>query len=406
MISVLHFSTADNDGGSGRSAYRIHQGLRRLGHRSAMLVGTKVTEDPDVDTVHGGGWRRIADRIAEEASRPMGLQYQWYPSQRRILRHPWLRRADVIQLYNTHGGWFSHRLLPALSRRAPIVWRLSDMWAVTGHCAYSGGCERWRTGCGACPDLGSYPPLARDTTAWLWRVKQRAYASARLTIVAPSSWTERIARESPLFAGRDVHRIPNGLNLSVFRPIERGVACEVLGVDPRPKTILFIAQVAGNNPRKGTQHLEAALQRLSPEYRLLIAGRDGAWWRGRVPQAVATLGPLSDDRLLAAVYAASDVVVIPSSVENMPNTAIEAMACGRPVVGFDAGGMRDAVSHGETGLLVPTGDVDGLAASVEKVLGDEGLRARLGAAGRARAEAEFDAAVEVRRFVELYASLR
>src|SRR4051794_6328025 len=135
-----------------------------------MLVGTKASDDPDVDTVHGGGARRLADRVADEAGARLGLQYLWYPSMARVLRHPWLRDADVVQLYNTHGGYFSHRLLPTLAARAPVVWRLSDMWALTGHCAYAGPCERWREGCGACPDLAAYPPLPRDTTALLWRI--------------------------------------------------------------------------------------------------------------------------------------------------------------------------------------------------------------------------------------------
>jgi glycosyltransferase involved in cell wall biosynthesis len=280
------------------------------------------------------------------------------------------------------------------------------MWAVTGHCAYAGDCERWRTGCGACPDLDAYPPIARDTTASLWRVKQRAYARSRLTVVAPSSWTERIARESPLLANVAVYRIPNGLDLSIFRPIEREAAREVLGLDPALKSILFVAHGASDNPRKGTHHLEAALNRLPATLQLIVVGHQGERWRGRVPQRVAALGMLRDDRILAAAYAASDVVVVPSTVENMPNSAIEAMACGRPVVGFDAGGMRDAVRPGETGLLVPVGDEAGLAAAIETILGEDHRRTRYGAAARRVAEAEFDAALQARRFAALYESLQ
>lgn len=406
-LSVVHFSTADNEGGSGRSAYRIHDGLRRLGHKSHMLVGTKFTNDADVDTVHGGGLGRLTDRVAEEATRRLGLQYLYYPSSRRLLGHPWVVKADIVQLYNTHGGYFSHRLLPALAGRAPVVWRLSDMWSITGHCAYSGACENWRTGCSPCPDLASYPPLPVDVAGMLWRLKKRLYRNSRLTIVAPSSWAERIARESPLFEGCSVHRIPNGLDQMVFRPIEREAACAVLGIDPSRRTILFSAHVVDDNPRKGTGQLIEALNRLGArdDVQILLAGIGGENWRGKVPQHVVPLGFLRDDRLIAAANAAAHVVVAPSVAENLPNSILEAMSCGKPVVAFDAGGIRDAVQSDETGILVPASDVSALAEAVGRLIDDDNTLARMGAAALAVARRDYDGQVQARRFESLYLSL-
>lgn len=406
-LAIVHISTADNEGGSGRSAYRIHDGLRRLGHRSHMLVGTRTTEDPDVDTVHGGGLGRLKDRMAEEATARIGWQYWGYPSSRRVLSHPWMREADIVQLYNTHGGYFSHRLLPKLSAIAPVVWRLSDMWPMTGHCAYPADCERWLTGCGACLDLGAYPPLPRDTAAMLWKEKRRVYARTRLTIVAPSSWTEHMARQSPLFSGCAVHRIPNGLDLDVFRPIDRLAAAAVLGIDPRRKSILFSANVVDDNPRKGSGLLMEALRRLGPrdDVQVLLAGIGGERWTGKVPLPVVPLGYLRDDRLVAAANALADVVVVPSTVENLPNTILEAMACGKPVVAFDAGGIRDAVIPGETGLLTPCGDVDALATAIGTLLDDDQMRQHLAAGALTRARMEYDARVQASRFEALYREL-
>ncbi|HEV2761363.1 MAG TPA: hypothetical protein VGV38_00110 [Pyrinomonadaceae bacterium] len=134
-MNVLHISTTDNLGGSGRSAYRVHTGLRRLGVRSRMLVGTKATDDPEVDLIAG---RRLGklDEAFNRLTGRLSWQYLFYPSSLALLRHPWLRAADVVQLYNTHGGYFSHTVLPLVSRRRAVVWRLSDMWPMTGHCAY------------------------------------------------------------------------------------------------------------------------------------------------------------------------------------------------------------------------------------------------------------------------------
>ena len=406
-LSVVHISTADREGGSARSAYRIHDGLRRRGHRSRMLVGYKVTDDPDVDTVSGGGVTKRLDRLADAVTARLGLQYQWMPSGYRLLRHDWLRAPSVIQLYNTHGGYISHRLLPRLARRAPVVWRLSDMWPVTGHCAYSGPCERWKAGCGRCPDLATYPAVGRDATGYLWRQKRRLYRTARLTVVAPSSWIEGIARAAPVFEGASVHRIPNGLDQAVFRPLDRGAARAVLGIDDDRTAVLFSAHVADANPRKGTDLLEAALCRLGPraDMVLLVAGVGAEKWVGRVPQTVIPLGYLRDDRLLAAANSAADFIVVPSSVENLPNSVIEAFACARPAVAFDAGGIGDAVRDGETGLLVPAGDSAGLAAALARMLDDAAPREAMGRRALDLARREYSAEVQAARFEALYLSL-
>ncbi len=403
----MHFSTADIEGGSARSAYRIHDGLRRLGHRSRMLVGVKRSGDADVASVTAGPWGRRLDAVCDRVTRRLGLQYQLVPSSMRVRRHPWLASADVVQLYNLHGGWFNPRLLPVLSKQAPLVWRLSDMWPVTGHCAYSGACERWRNGCGRCPDLATYPAVGADLTAFLWRIKQRTYRRCRLTVVAPSSWTETIARQSPLFTGCAVHRIPNGLDRSVFRPLGRAAARELLGVDAGCTAMLFSSQVAWDNPRKGTHLLLEALRALGdhPGLCLLVAGEGADRWRGEVPQQVVALGNLADDRLIAAANAAADLVVVPSATDNLPNTVVEAMACARPAVAFDTGGLRDAVRDGETGLLVPAADTGAFAMALRTLIEAPALRERFGAAALELAEREFCSEVQARRFETLYADI-
>jgi glycosyltransferase involved in cell wall biosynthesis len=372
-----------------------------------MLVKYKVLDDADVDTVSGGGLLKRADDIADRVTWRLGLQYQAVPSALRVLRHPWLQKPDIIQLYNTHGGYFAPWILPALARRAPLVWRLSDMWPMTGHCAYSASCNRWMTGCGACPDLATYPAIGLDTTAYLWRQKRRIYERMKLTVVAPSSWIEGIARQSPLLAHADIHRIPNGLDLNAFHPSDRGAARRHFGVPHDRTAILFAPHVASNNKRKGGDLLEAALQRLGArdDVVLLVAGVGAEQWVGRVPQQVIALGYLREDRLMAMANAACDFVVVSSAVENLPNGVMEAFACERPVVAFDSGGMRDAVRDGDTGVLVPSLDVAGLARALEQMIADAEGRRAMGERALALAKREFAAEVEVARFESLYESV-
>jgi glycosyltransferase involved in cell wall biosynthesis len=343
----------------------------------------------------------------DETTRGIGLQYVYFPSTRRVLAHPWVAQARIFNLYNTHGGYFSTRMLPALSARAPIVWRLSDMWPLTGHCAYSGDCERWRAGCGRCPDLATWPAIGLDTTAPLWRMKERLYRGCRITVVAPSSWTERLARESPLLGRFAVRRIPNGIDTGAFRLRDRLAARAILGVDPNAKVVLFVAHGLDANTRKGTDDAIAALNLLGPRAGtiVMLAGQGGESWIDRIPFPVHRLGFIQDDDRLADVYASADLLLAPSRAENLPNVVLEAFACGLPAVASDTGGMRDAVRHLQTGWLAPAGNPEALAEGMRRLLEDEELRVRLGSEARRLAETEFERSLEIERFENLYREL-
>lgn len=405
--SILHISYADRWGGSAVSARRIHENLREAGHVSRMIVYRRDGDDPDIETlVPAGGWRARAEALGREIGAAAGWPEAFLPSRLTLPRDPRFASGDVVQLYNVHGGWFDLSLLPALSARRPVIWRLSDMWAATGHCAYAGGCERWRLGCGACPDLGAYPPLSRDTTAAHWRRKRALYERSALTIVAPASWTERIARESPLLSRFDIRRIPNGVDIARFSPDTRDAGRRRWGFDADDVVVLFGAHIA-NEARKGGATLVAALARLAATAKLkvLALGRGGENLAAKIGLTVRATGYLADPDAIAAATAAADIVVIPSAEDNLPNSAIEAMASGRAIVAGNAGGMRDAIRDGETGILVPPGDEEALAGAIARLVTDGELRARLGAGARAAAAAEFDANVEAMRFARLYNEL-
>jgi len=406
-MSVLHFSTADILGGSARSAYRIHTGLRARGHRSRMLVGVRQSTDSDVQCVAEGRLLRLADRCADKIGASLGHQYTFVPSSTRTAHHPWVRDADVIQLFNTHGGYFAQQLLPKLAKHAPIVWRLSDLWPLTGHCAYPGDCARWMTGCGECPDLNTYPPIGRDRTAALYQLKKELYANLPLTIVAPSSWTEQQARMSPLLSQFPLHRIPNGVDGNIFAPRSRADARKRLGLPADARVILFSAHILDLNPRKGGDVLLRALQSLGsrPGWRLALMGEGGDTWLRQSPVPVHLLGFKTEPSDIVLCYAAADVVVIPSVLENLPNTLIESIACGRAVVGSDCGGIRDGIIHENTGLLVRQGNAGDLAAALVSILDSDERRAAMEHQARVLFEREFSAALEIDRIEALYRSL-
>lgn len=366
-----------------------------------MLVSEALTGDPDVRSFRSLPWR-AADRPLRALDRLIGLQYVGVPSTLALLAHPWLREADIVQLYNLHGGHLSQLVLPLLARGHVLVYRLSDMWALTGHCAYSYGCERWRIGCGRCPHLDDYPSLARDTTALNFRLKRALYERTALHVVAPSSWTERLARESPLLGRYPVTRIPNGVDLATFRPQDRGGARRELGLPCDRPVILF----GGTEARKGgallAQTVGALRETTAGRVIVISVGVEQLTVPGIETRA---LGAIRDDRRMALAYAAADLFVLPTVADNLPNTVLESMACGTPVASFDVGGVSDAVRHLDTGWLAPAADAAGLAVGVARLMADAALRGRLGHRGREIAVAEYSLELQAGRFAALYRAL-
>lgn len=393
-LNVLHISESDAAGGAARTAYKVHKGLNAAGHASRMLVGRKVTDDREIRRVkRHDGWR-AADRAVGEILDRLELQYAFYPSSFGVAWDPWFRAADVVQLHNLHGSYFSYTALPLLSRLRPIVWLLQDQWAFTGHVAYSLDCERWRYGCGSCPYLSEYPRLRRDTTALLWRAKRAVYRQSRLTLIVPSRWMQELVQASPLLGDFPVHRVPHGVETSVFRPVEKTDARRRLGLPAQRRIVLFSASDL-NEPRKGLHLLEEALAQMDDPPLLALAGE------GRAPARVETLslGAIKDDARLAEAYAAADVLAVPTIADALTQTAIESIACGTPCVAFDRGGVTDVVRHEETGYHARFGDVADLARAIEAVLRD---RDRFTARCREVAEQEFSVELQVRRYVKLY----
>jgi glycosyltransferase involved in cell wall biosynthesis len=392
-INVLHISESDAAGGAARTAYKLHGGLNARGHRSRMLVGRKVTADAGVRRLKRNlGWRGI-DRLTGGLLDRLDLQYVFYPSSFGVARDVWFREADLLQLHNLHGSYFSYTALPWLTRRRPTVWLLQDQWAMTGHVAYSLDCERWREGCGSCPYLGEYPRLRRDTTALLWRLKRGAYRRSRLTLIVPSRWMLELVQASPLLARFPVHRIPHGVDTDVFRPMPKLEARRQLGLPEDRPVVLFSASDL-NEPRKGLHLLVHALTGMDDPPLLALAGG------GEPPRGLDArpLGLIEDDQVLARAYAAADVLAVPTVADALTQTAIESIACGTPCVAFDRGGVTDVVTE-ETGYQARFGDIDDLARGLLVVL--EG-RDRLAARCREIAEQEFTVDLQVQRYVELY----
>jgi glycosyltransferase involved in cell wall biosynthesis len=313
--------------------------------------------------------------------------------------------SDIVNLHWVAGFFDYREFFRKLPARLPVVWTLHDMNPLTGGCHFDGGCGKFAGRCGGCPQLGSNDP--KDLSAQVWRRKQAAFSALNVEgvhLVTPSRWLQGAVGKSTLMSKFRCTAIPNALDTELFQPRERGAARKLLGIPADSAVILFLADWAGEK-RKGFDLLVEALKPFRNDRRvyLLAAGRElPAHDLG--PQLVTT-GYLTGEKQLSWVYSAADVFVLPSLQDNLPNTALEALSCGVPVVGFDVGGIPEIVREGETGLLVPAKDVASLRAAITSVVENKDMRVRMAEAGRRFAVANYGLEIQARRYLELYTEL-
>lgn len=415
-MQILHLSISDVKGGAARAAHRLHTGLRRSGHDSRMLVADRASRDPNVTTFsHSRFWpmlRRLRYRQLSSKqwryllSRPEGYGPFTGPDSRQgmsLIRE--IPNADVLNLHRIADLLDHPRFLSEATARAPVIWTQHDMNAFTGGCAYNRGCDGFERSCGACPQLGSNK--RQDLSHQYWKVREAVYRSVprgRLQIVTPSNWMAGEVARSSLLGSFPVSVIPNSLDVQVFAPQDRRQCRSKLGIPSEARVVLFSADSVALK-RKGFSLLAEALANLSSVDNLFLIsiGKGRPAIESAVPHL--HLGSISDDQRLAEVYSSADVFAIPSLQDNLPNTVMEALSCGTPVVGFAVGGIPEMVRPGITGLVVPPLDVSELRSGIIEILQDIEGQAAMHAHCRSVAVREYSLETQAQRYAALYEDL-
>ncbi len=279
------------------------------------------------------------------------------------------------QLLNLHWvNWDMISISEIGALQHPVVWTLHDMWPFCGAAHYTEG-EDWKSG---------YVNVG-GVHRWVWRRKARHWRRS-IRIVTPSRWLADCVRDSALMRDWPVRVIPNAIDTDFWKPMPRARARAKLGLPPDVPLVLFGAMGGSSDPRKGFEHLRQALMRLHAEgrdIRLLVFG--GGEIGAELPFPVHQPGEVTEPELLRAIYASADVFALPSRQDNLPNTGVESLACGTPIVGFDIGGMPDLVVTPDQGYLAKPFDAEDLARGLSEVL--ERQTTNLGESGSQMAEA-------------------
>lgn len=377
-MRILIISTSERTGGAALAAGRLTEALNSHGIQATMLVRDKDTDNPAVVTagcrrfmLRHFLWERLCLFFHLHFSRRHLFHIDMANAGTDITRLKVFKEADVIHLHWINQGMLSLKGICKIIRSGkPVVWTLHDIWPATALCHLTLGCERFKEQCHHCPYLpggGS----AHDLSHRVWQQKSALLSGARVAFVGCSEWLAGEARKSGLLKAQTVRAIPNPIDTAVFCPHDKAAARRRLNLPADRRIVLFVAQRIGN-AYKGIDYLSQALSRLCADHPD-VAGRLSLVLLGSAPAASIlagdvssrieqrALGYISDPTVLADVYSAADVFVLPSLSENLPNTIMESMACGTPCVGFRVGGIPEMIDHGRNGYVADYRDADDLA---------------------------------------------
>jgi glycosyltransferase involved in cell wall biosynthesis len=405
-MKIAHF-TSELTGGAGVAAQRLNEALRRQG------VDTRLYYECGLPLVPG------CQRVFENQSFTQRNLAALARARRNRRNAPgclftsprWFRRTrlrdagplpDVVNLH-----WISRWIdqpcfFASLPLEFPVVWSLHDMNPFTGGCHHAGDCERFTNHCRDCPQLKH--PGPHDDAFRFFDIKKRCYAGKNLHVISSSDWMSAQARRSTLLRhARSFHTIPLGLDLELFKPIDKSCARQTLAIDSDRFVVGFACADLSSHDKGGALLVEA-LHALTDEAKITLL----VFGAGKLPDGggryqLIELGSINAPHLQSLFYSACDVFAAPSRIESFGLTALEAMACGTPVVAFHTGGLLDVVADGETGLLEPkVGSVVGLHDQLDWMLQHPTGRRNMGLAARKRVEKQFASALMAKRYVELY----
>ena len=411
-MRVLIVNTAERTGGAAIAANRLLHALNHNGVEARMLVRDRKTDASEVVNIPPSWrlkakfvWERGVIWLANGLSKKGIFQVDIANTGTDITRMPEFQQADVIHLHWVNQGFLSlGNLERIMASGKPVVVTLHDQWYFTGICHYSSDCEKYRTQCQHCPMLKSH---VMDLARRVFDRKRAMYEDRNLTFVGCSRWMADMARQSRLTQGHTVTNIPNAIDADVFKPMDKAAARQRHHLPADKKLILFGAQRI-TDERKGFRFLTEACEHIAMHHPTLpkqlgvvVLGGDAQSVKEALPLPVYTVNYLSNEKEIAELYNAADLFVTPSLQDNLPNTIVEAMACGTPCVGFNVGGIPEMIHHQQDGYVADYCDSLDFAQGIAWCLNEQRQPA-LGTAARATALATYGETAVVQRYQAIY----
>lgn len=397
-MRILHINTSDT-GGAGKAVVRLMNGLLDTEVKNDLLVLYKNQKHPHIHkfTPDTGSFLkklqfslkyRLHQYQQKKALSGKSLDFEVFSfpeSLYNISQHPLYQQADLIHLHWV-AGFVDY---PSFFKecKKPIIWTLHDLNPFIGGFHYEADYIN---------HIAEYKQLDNK----IKKIKLKALkALDKLQVISPSRWMLDIAQNQSFLSRFDHFCIPNGINLDIYKPLEKTKARKKLNLPQDKNILLFLAENI-NNKRKGFHLLSKALQHVDPNKNMILLV--GNHHNISLDFPHIKLNYIQDDRKLAEIYACADACVVPSVEDNLPNTMLESLACGVPVVSFQTGGIPDMVVPYETGLLAPKENHQILAKKINEILNDAQLRSMLSQNARSKALAEFSLDQQTKSYLDIY----
>jgi glycosyltransferase involved in cell wall biosynthesis len=383
-MKVTLINTADAGGGAPAASMRLLKALELKQVDALMVVKTKLTGEPRVKSISEGFLNKLKTNFNFFYER---LPFIWFKEKDKTVRFafstanagtdistkPDILDADILHLHWTNSGYLSVKNIKQLFETGkPIVWTLHDMWSFTGGCHYSGQCDHFINQCGNCWMLRN--PGDKDISFSGWMRKADLYTAAKnIVFVTCSHWLADVARTSSLLKNFRIETIPNPIDVNIFTYKDKQTARIKWEISPSAKIVLFGAANILDK-RKGFTYLIEALNDLKNNYpdvenlEVVIFGKNKSFDVHELPFKAYELDIIKSQQDLAELYSLADVFVTPAIADNLPNTIMEALSCGTPVVAFNTGGIPDMVEHKKNGYLAGFKSAADFAAGIHYIL--------------------------------------
>lgn len=376
-MRVLILNTSEKTGGAAVAANRLMDALNNNGVKAKMLVRDKETDHISVVGLSHSliqQWRFLWERLVIffhlHFSKKHLFEIDIANCGADITRMREFKEADIIHLHWINQGFLSLNVIrKILDSGKPVVWTMHDIWPATGICHLAMDCRKFVSRCSNCrllPGGGGENDLCFKT----WRKKKTIYEKYDISFVACSKWLASEASKSSLLSGHPVTSIPNPIDMRMYCPGDRNMAANAVQLPIDKKVVLFVSQRA-TNPNKGMDYLVKACRILlekHPEIKddmvVAVLGGHSEDVVEQIPFKAFSLGYVNDHKRIVDVYRSVDLFILPSLSENLPNTIMEAMACGVPSVGFRVGGIPEMIDHMKTGYVAKYRDAKDLAEGI------------------------------------------
>ena len=396
-MKIVILNTSERTGGAAVAAGRLGKALRQAG----IQVDKLIRENTWLNRFRFY-WERLIIFLCNHLNRKNLFAVSIANTGMDLSGHPLVKDADIIHLHWINQGFLSLKdIEEMLKLNKPIVWTMHDMWPCTGICHHARDCEKFQMICESCFFLKS---KGKDLSTSVFDKKLSLYKEANITFVGCSRWLSGKAKKSYLLRDKTVLSIPNPIDTEVYHPMDQDMTRELLGL-PSGKRLLLFGALNVTDKRKGIDYLIEALRKIEKQdVELVVFGQAKDDIRGLFPVPIHSMGYLSDESKIVALYNAVDMFITSSLEENLPNTIMESMACGTPCVGFEIGGIPEMIDHKINGYVASYKDASDLANGIRWVLEHEDQQALSDACVK-KVQENYTEEVVAKQYMALYKRL-